>query len=54
MTTAIKRKQAEIDDAKGWVADLRELNPTSAEIVNATNYVILLQDDLKRMEEGSS
>ena len=51
MTTAIKRKQAEIDDAKGWIEDLRELNPTPAEIFNATNFVMLLQDDLKKLKE---
>lgn len=54
MTTATDRKQAEIDDAMGWVEDLRELNPTSAEITNATNYVALLQADLKRLKEGTS
>ena len=51
MTTAITRKQAEIDDAKGWVADLRELSPTSTEIFGATNYVTLLQDDLKKLKQ---
>lgn len=54
MTTAIKRKQAEIDDAKGWLEDLRELNGTQAEISHASNYVRLLQDDLNKLKEGES
>ena len=51
MTTAIERKQAEIDDAKGWVGDLRELNAASHEIFAATNYVALLTDDLKKLKQ---
>lgn len=54
MTTAIERKQAEIDDAKGWVEDLRELNPTPQDIFCATNYVTLLQDDLKKLQEQAA
>ena len=52
-TPAIVRKQAEIVDARGWVADLRELNPSREEIFGATNYVTLLQDDLARLKEGT-
>lgn len=54
MTTAIERKQAEITDALGWVEDLRELNPTPADIFGATNYVTLLQDDLAKLKEQAS
>lgn len=53
MSTAIERKQAEIDDALGWVEDLRELNPTPQDIFFATNHVVMLQDDLKRLKEQS-
>jgi hypothetical protein len=53
-TLRIMRKQAEITDALGWVEDLRELNPTRADIFNATNYVTLLQDDLKKLKEQAA
>ena len=51
MSTAIERKQADLDDALGWVEDLRSLNPTRQDIFNATNYVVLLQDDLRKLKE---
>jgi len=51
MTTKIERKQAEIDDAQGWVKDLRELNGTPVEIGHAINYVRLLKDDLKKLTQ---
>jgi hypothetical protein len=50
----IFNKQAEITDALGWVEDLRELNPTPADIFGATNYVTLLQDDLAKLKEQAS
>lgn len=49
--TAIERKEADLADAKAWVEDLRGLNPTSQDIFNATNYVTLLQDDLRKLKE---
>lgn len=51
MSTAIERKKAQIQDALGWVEDLRGLNPTRQDIFFATNHVVMLQDDLKRLEE---
>lgn len=51
MSTAIERKQADLDDALGWVEDLRGLNPTRQEIFSATNYVVLMQDDLRKLKE---
>ncbi len=49
MSTAIERKQADLDDALGWVEDLRSLTPSRQDIFNATNYVVLLQDDLRKL-----
>ncbi len=51
MSTAIESKKAQIQDALGWVEDLRDLSPTRQDIFNATNYVVLLQDDLKKLQE---
>lgn len=45
----IAHLKAKIADAKGWVKDLRTMNPSRQEIFNATNYVITLQDDLRRL-----
>lgn len=51
MSTAIENKEAQIADALGWVEDLRGLSPTRQDIFNATNYVVLLQDDLRKLKE---
>ncbi len=49
--TSLDLKRADLADAKGWVEDLRELNPTREQIFCATNYVVLLQDDIKKLEQ---
>ena len=51
----IDAKQAQIDDALGWVQDLKDLRsagiePSQQEIFNATNYVTILQDDMRRLK----
>ncbi len=43
--------KAKIADAQGWVKDLRTMNPSRDEIFLATNYVMMLQDDLRRLKE---
>lgn len=50
----IDAKQAQIDDALGWVQDLKDLRAAGhelshADIFNATNYVTILQDDMRRL-----
>jgi hypothetical protein len=49
--TDLERKRADLADAQAWVEDLRGLNPTREQIFAATNYVALLQDDIKTLEE---
>ena len=51
MTTKIERKQAEVDDAKGWLNDLEDMNASQADIVNADRYLKLMQDDLRKLKE---
>lgn len=47
----IERKEAELADARGWIEDLRGLNPSQQDIFFATNQVMLLQDDLRRLKQ---
>ena len=49
--TALELKRADLTDAKAWVEDLRKLNPTREQIFYATNYVSLMQDDIKKLEQ---
>ncbi len=55
MSTATKRalelKRADLADARLWVEDLRGLNPSPLDVFCATNYVTLVQDDIKRLEQ---
>jgi hypothetical protein len=46
----VDQKKAEITDAKGWVEDLKELNASGTDIKNACRYVLLLENDLKKLE----
>lgn len=48
---AITRKKAQIEDAKGWIGDLKELNGTQIEFARARHYVRLLENDLKKLEK---
>ena len=46
----IDEKKAEIEDAKGWIEDLKSLNGTTEEFINARRHVAILEDDLKKLQ----
>ena len=47
----IVRKKAQLRDALGWVQDLKDLGETDhQQIFNATNYVMLMQQDLTALK----
>ena len=46
----IERKKEEIEDAKGWVNDLKEMNAGGTDIHHACRYQLLLENDLKELE----
>jgi hypothetical protein len=50
----IDEKKAEIEDAKGWVNDLKELGASGTDIKNACRYQLILENDLARMEGDNS
>lgn len=53
---AILQKKLQIRDALAWIEDLKELEREGHEITreekfNAANYIVMLQDDLKRLQQ---
>jgi len=49
---AIESKRRQLADALGWVQDMKDLGITDRqEIFNATNYVVILQDDLRKLNK---
>ena len=53
---AIVRKKIQIRDALAWIEDLKELERDGHEITReekfaAANYIVMLQDDLKRLQQ---
>ncbi len=56
LSAAIAAKKAQIADARAWVQDLKDLRDgghdlTHADKFNSANYVVLLQDDLRKLEQ---
>lgn len=50
----IEQKQAEIDDVKGWIEDLKTLNGSTEDFINARRHLELLEDDMEKIRAGSA
>jgi len=52
MMTA-EQKQAEIDDVKGWIEDLKTLNGSTEDFINARRHLELLEGDMEKIKAGN-
>lgn len=53
MMTA-EQKQAEIDDVKGWIEDLKTLNGSTEDFINARRHLELLEGDMEKIKAGNA
>ena len=47
----VDQKQAEIDDVKGWIEDLKTLNGSTEDFINARRHLELLEGDMTKIKE---